>query len=860
MKRYSASKSVRKLSVAFLIAACLVLPGCGSNSGTGSRNSGSSNSAPSGPTQSVSVSISPGSAMAVTGATQQFTTTVTGTANTAVTWSVNGTAGGNTTVGTISPSGLYTTPATVPNPNTVTVMATSVADSTKSANATFSVETTITGRVVKGPVKGASVTVNLLNANGTPGTLLASTTTDANGDFSVAANLGATDVIVITASGGTYVGEATGLTVTLGSSDTLMAVVPPNTDVVAVTPLTNMAAMRAETLAASGADLSTAASSANTGVAQQYELPDILGILPVAPNQTSQVQTANTDQRIYGLVLAGLDEEAQGFGIRTIDLVSALSKDMSDGTLDGMQGSGNAISVPLTAGGTMSLSASTGTTNLQSAINTFSSKTTTLNLTSLKAPLINTTSVSVGVNGAGVFYTTSTVPPAWITGQSGSFTIGASGGTPSYTCALAAGSSLPKGFALSTTCVLSGQGVTLPSGSSMSISAPVTVVIKDSAAPPASANLTFRITTVQAPPTFTVGTGKCTINTACTVTVGSNATGGTSPYYFSSDTFANGLPPLGMVVGLDGALTGTPSVAGTYSFGVCVTDLVGNTSCKQASVTVSQGFTLTTATAGTGSGGISANPPGPIYVSGTIVTLTATAASGSIFTGWSGACSGTGTCTVTMNSNQSVTATFNQPTFDLAVTTAGSGSGTVSQSAKASGTSCGTNCTAYLAGTVVTLTATAASGSNFAGWSGACAGTGACTVTMTSDQSVTATFSAANGTPNIVITSETYSVNSSVPGFYQATITVDGTASGPVGATLEFGVDTGPDSPTTAGFQSCGSWALIQGACVRQSGQPASTTWSASDGQYAVSFERQIGVSLQLGGLTVNGTVTLPAP
>lgn len=38
--------------------------------------------------------------------------------------------------------------------------------------------------------------------------------------------------------------------------------------------------------------------------------------------------------------------------------------------------------------------------------------------------------------------------------------------------------------------------------------------------------------------------------------------------------------------------------------------------------------------------------------------LTAAPASGSAFSGWSGACSGTGTCSVTMSQAQSVTAKF----------------------------------------------------------------------------------------------------------------------------------------------------------------------------------------------------------
>jgi hypothetical protein len=76
----------------------------------------------------VSITISPTSASLLTGGTQQFTAMVTGTANTAVTWSATG--------GTISSSGLYTAPNTG---GTLTVTATSAADTTKSASATVTV-------------------------------------------------------------------------------------------------------------------------------------------------------------------------------------------------------------------------------------------------------------------------------------------------------------------------------------------------------------------------------------------------------------------------------------------------------------------------------------------------------------------------------------------------------------------------------------------------------------------------------------------------------------------------------------------------------------------------------------------------
>jgi len=65
---------------------------------------------------------------------QAFTATITGTSNTAVSWTVNGVAGGAAATGTISTSGVYTAPAILPNPPTVTVAAISAADTTFKAS------------------------------------------------------------------------------------------------------------------------------------------------------------------------------------------------------------------------------------------------------------------------------------------------------------------------------------------------------------------------------------------------------------------------------------------------------------------------------------------------------------------------------------------------------------------------------------------------------------------------------------------------------------------------------------------------------------------------------------------------------
>ncbi len=65
------------------------------------------------------VTITPGYTNLGVNQTLQYTATVTGLANTSVTWKVSGVTGGNSTVGTISTTGLYKAPATVPTVSTL---------------------------------------------------------------------------------------------------------------------------------------------------------------------------------------------------------------------------------------------------------------------------------------------------------------------------------------------------------------------------------------------------------------------------------------------------------------------------------------------------------------------------------------------------------------------------------------------------------------------------------------------------------------------------------------------------------------------------------------------------------------------
>ena len=164
-------------------------------------------------------------------------------------------------------------------------------------------------------------------------------------------------------------------------------------------------------------------------------------------------------------------------------------------------------------------------------------------------------------------------------------------------------------------------------------------------------------------------------------------------------------------------------------------------------------YTLTVTKSGTGGGPVTSSPAGincgddcsEAYNQGTVVSLTATPSSGSTFEGWSGACSGTGQCSVTMDADKTVTATFTQQQqqqYSLMIIKSGTGNGTVTSSP--AGINCGDDCSeTYTKVQKVKLTAKAETNSTFTGWSGGgCSGTKTCTVTVNAQITVTASFAA----------------------------------------------------------------------------------------------------------------------
>jgi List-Bact-rpt repeat protein len=153
----------------------------------------------------------------------------------------------------------------------------------------------------------------------------------------------------------------------------------------------------------------------------------------------------------------------------------------------------------------------------------------------------------------------------------------------------------------------------------------------------------------------------------------------------------------------------------------------------------------------------------------------------------------------------------------LSVSKSGAGSGNVTSNP--TGINCGTSCSAtFPTGTTVTLAAAPASGSTFGGWSGACTGTGTCTLTLDNDLSSTATFNASVPPP----TAPTWLRVDTVPGM-----------------TTQLKLTWQDNSTNETGFKverkhgCCGPWTLLTDA-------PANSTGTAT----------YQSTGLQCGGIT----------
>jgi hypothetical protein len=122
------------------------------------------------PPPNVVVTIQPATASLFLGQTQTFQATVTGDANTNVTWEVDGVAGGGATTGTISTAGLFTAPTILPPGSSVTVTAVAQVNPKDSATVNVTLQDNIAISVLPTSATVSTSAAQLFTATVMPGT------------------------------------------------------------------------------------------------------------------------------------------------------------------------------------------------------------------------------------------------------------------------------------------------------------------------------------------------------------------------------------------------------------------------------------------------------------------------------------------------------------------------------------------------------------------------------------------------------------------------------------------------------------------------------------------------------------------
>jgi hypothetical protein len=238
---------------------------------------------------------------------------------------------------------------------------------------------------------------------------------------------------------------------------------------------------------------------------------------------------------------------------------------------------------------------------------------------------------------------------------------------------------------------------------------------------------------------------------------------------------------------------------GIYPGNMCQTGYAGNGCCADVYVTFTKiRYPFTVSTTGTGKGSVVSSPAGidcgttctSTYDWHTTITLTPQPATGSKFVAWTGSCSGSGGCTVTLAGAMNVTAVFDIDSFPVNVTKTGAGHGSVTS--VPTGIACGAQCAgSFLFGSPVALTATAATGSFFAGWGGACTGTSTCTATIgATATSIIARFE------RVAVTTRLRGRTLSLALFLERASTLTVSVNGPSNYSVTLALRPGRDNPS----------------------------------------------------------------
>jgi hypothetical protein len=233
----------------------------------------------------------------------------------------------------------------------------------------------VSGVVEKGPVGSATVTAFGI-VGGQVGARLGTTTTDANGNFTLPVGSYA-GPLMLQASGGSYTDEATGTTMTMAPGDAMTAVMATiaagsTNSGVHVTPVTAMAQAMASHMSGGMTDANIGA--ANAAMGSYFLVSDILHVQPMNPLVAGSGTGAGEDAQNYGMTLAAMSTYARTQGMSfSSAMVTAMMNDASDAVMDGKAG-GSAVQMGGMTGGMM-MSPIAGTSGLAAAMNAFMNST-----------------------------------------------------------------------------------------------------------------------------------------------------------------------------------------------------------------------------------------------------------------------------------------------------------------------------------------------------------------------------------------------------------------------------------------------------------------------------------------------------
>jgi len=231
----------------------------------------------------------------------------------------------------------------------------------------------VDGVAIKGPVGNAAVSAFGITG-GQVSAQIGTTTTDANGNFSMAIGT-YTGPVMLQVSGGSYTDEATGTSMVMAQGDVMTATLPPvaagaRTSGIQVTPVTAMAQTMAQHM--TGGMTAANITAANTAMGNYFSVSDVLHVQPMNPLVAGSGAGASQDTQNYGMTLAAMSQYAKTLGLGSSSaMVTAMMNDATDSSFDGKAG-GIAVQMGgMMGGGTVMMPPTAGTSGLGTAMNAF---------------------------------------------------------------------------------------------------------------------------------------------------------------------------------------------------------------------------------------------------------------------------------------------------------------------------------------------------------------------------------------------------------------------------------------------------------------------------------------------------------